>query len=111
MKNWFNHKLLSASILCVICGVIIIPSAGAMIHLEGDNVARVTFSELDLSQQEGVETLYQRLKIATRMVCGTNDNRTRSLSTRHAAKKCYNKALDDSVRSIGNPRLDALHNG
>ena len=107
MINFYNRNLLLTALFCVTCYV---PVAGAMIHLESDNVARVTFSELDLSKQAGVETLYQRLKTASLMVCDT-DYRTRSLSTRRAAKKCYNKALDDSVRSIGNSRLDALHNG
>ncbi len=108
MTHFYNRKLFLTTIFCVACYV---PGAGAMIHLESDNVARVTFSELDLSKQAGVETLYERIRSAARMVCGADDHRTRSLSTRQAAKECYNKALDDGVRSIGNPRLDALHNG
>ncbi len=104
----FNNRNLLFTILFSIS--FYVPMASAMIHQEGDNAVRVTFAELDISQKEGVEVLYQRIKTAARRVCGADDHRTRSLSTQHAAKECFNNAVDNTVNKIGNPNLDALHN-
>ena len=108
MRN-FNLPKLFYTALFAVC--FYTPVTSAMIHEEGDNTVRVTFGELDVSQQEGVEVLYQQIKTAARKVCDTNDNRTRSLSNQHAAKECFNTAVDNTVNKIGINNLDALHNG
>ena len=108
MKNLYNRNLLLTALFAV---SFYVPMASAMVHQEDDNAVRVTFAELDLTQQAGVEVLYQRIRTAARKVCGANVYRTRSLSTQHAAKECFNNAVDNSVNKIGNLTLEALHNG
>ena len=105
----FNLRNLIYTALFAVC--FYAPVTSAMIHEEGDNSVRVSFGELDVSQQEGVEVLYQRIKTAARKVCGANDYRIRSLSTQRVAKKCFNNAVDNTVDKIGNPALEALHKG
>ena len=87
------------------------PVTSAMVYEESDNTIRVTFGELDVSQQEGVEVLYQRIRTAARKVCGANDYRIRSLGIQRTAKKCFNNAVDNTVDKIGNSALETLHNG
>lgn len=108
MNNLYNRNLLITALFAV---SFYVPMASAMVHQEGDNAVRVTFAELDVTQQAGVEVLYQRIRTAARKVCGANDNRTRSLSTQYAAKECFNNAVDNTVNKIGNLTLEALHNG
>ena len=73
---------------------------------------RVTFPDLDLSREEVVVTLYQRLKTATRQVCGSFPLAYNGgLELWRATKQCRVRTLTHAVRSIGNPRLSALHSG
>ncbi len=90
----------------------VVPNAGAMIHKVGDDSVRVTFPDLDLSREEGVVTLYQRLKTSARQVCGSFPLAYNGgLQLWRVTKQCRIRTLTDAVRNIDNPRLSALHSG
>ncbi len=68
----------------------------------------VRFSDLNLSSDEGVRTLYQRIRGAARKVCSDAADRGGSLKepTYYA---CVSKAVDDAVSQVNKPALTAMH--
>ncbi|NKB37687.1 MAG: UrcA family protein [Gammaproteobacteria bacterium] len=71
-------------------------------------------SDLDLSQEKGIATLYERLKSSANKVCGDKDihvigSRVESNKFRRAYKRCYARALNGAVNSINNARLTEMH--
>lgn len=67
----------------------------------------VRYGDLDLTRDEGVKTLYLRLRAAAREVC--SDDGTREIARRVAARHCYEDALDRAVAGVRNKHLAALH--
>ena len=57
------------------------------------------------------ENLYQRLKIASRKICGSTSHRiTRSLARSVSNAECYDESLATAVEQLGNPAVTELHN-
>ena len=71
------------------------------------NSVTVSFADLNLSNDSGVETLYQRLKTGARRYCGTVS--ARQLNLFRPTKECVKKALAEAVDSIDNEKLNKLH--
>ncbi len=114
MKNWFNYKHLMAAILCFIFSVPAVATAAASKHKTQTQTMTVTVSDLDLSQEDGILTLYQRIKTSAGKVCGVKDShvtgsRVASLKIKRQYKKCSTKALDQAVQSFNNKMLTDLH--
>ena len=114
MKNWFNYTLLMAPILCIILSVPAVATAVTTKHRTQTETMKVTVSDLDLSQEDGVLTLYQRIKTSAGKVCGVKDShvtgsRIASLKIKRQYKKCSAEALDQAVQSINNKMLTDLH--
>ncbi len=70
---------------------------------------RVSFSELDLTKDAGVEHLYQRLQAAAERVCGNVDIRDLGAFARQRA--CVQHVLDRAVEDVHSSRLTARHRG
>jgi UrcA family protein len=70
---------------------------------------RVSYAELDLTKDAGVERLYTRLKHAAEQVCGSADNR--DLATLRHQERCTQRALDRAVEDVHSARLTARHKG
>jgi UrcA family protein len=70
---------------------------------------RVSYSELDLSKDAGVERLYARLRHAAGQVCGDADNR--DLVAGRYRDACVHAALDRAVEQVHSARLTARHKG
>jgi UrcA family protein len=68
----------------------------------------VRYSDLDLSAPDGMKVLYARLRGAAQSVCGYTTS-TPEIRQQIAYHECFDHALDDAVRGIGNPDLQALH--
>jgi UrcA family protein len=71
---------------------------------------KVSFADLDLSKPAGADTLYKRIKRASRMVCRDSASPSDPKGTR-SYRKCYEAAMDNAVRHVGVPTLTALHQG
>ena len=67
----------------------------------------VDYGDLNLANNTGVEALYRRLSIATRVVCEKFDQRP--LARRAKWHQCYEGALSAVVLDVNDPRLSALH--
>ena len=70
---------------------------------------RVSYSELDLNKDAGVERLYARLRHAADQVCGNVDNR--DLVAGRYREACVRAALDRAVEQVHSARLTARHKG
>ncbi len=102
-----SRKQLLAVVLGVAFSTPVISTAGTM-PLEKDvNSITVSFADLNLSNDSGVETLYQRLKAGARRSCGTVS--ARQLNLFRLTKECVKNALAEAVDSIDNEKLDQLH--
>ncbi len=102
-----SRKQLLAVVLGVAFSTPAISTAGTM-PLEKDvNSVTVSFADLNLSNDSGVETLYQRLKTAVRRSCGTVS--ARQLNLFRPTKECVKKALAEAIDSIDNEKLNKLH--
>jgi UrcA family protein len=69
----------------------------------------VSYAGLDLSDPAAMHTLYGRLKVAARIVCGGDISGVREVQRIFAHKACVSDALEAAVRSIDNADLTALH--
>ena len=57
------------------------------------------------------ENLYQRMKIASRRLCGSSSHRiTRSLARSVSNAECYDDSLASAVERLDNPEVTELHN-
>jgi UrcA family protein len=68
----------------------------------------VSFADLDLSKAAGAQTLYQRIKVAARHVCGPADRYT-YVTPSNVFRKCFEAAVADAVAQVDRPSLTALH--
>jgi UrcA family protein len=81
---------------------------------DSENVrVRVSFADLNLESAEGVRVLYQRLKLASKEICGiTSSNSILARSSlQGASKRCYRQTLSRSVKKTKNADLARLHAG
>ncbi|MBS0395111.1 MAG: UrcA family protein [Proteobacteria bacterium] len=72
-------------------------------------VVHVSYAELDLAKDAGVERLYTRLRHAADDVCGHVDGRDLAIGAAHDA--CVREALDRAVDDVHSARLSARHYG
>jgi len=70
---------------------------------------RVSYSDLDLSKDAGIERLYARLRSAADEACGRVD--IRELAALGRQRLCARDALDRAVEDAHSPRLTARHKG
>ena len=68
----------------------------------------VSFADLDLSKAAGAQTLYKRIKVAARRVCGPADRYIYG-APGNAFRKCFDAAVADAVAQVDRPSLTALH--
>ena len=80
---------------------------------EADRAAvRVSFADLDLSNEAGLAALYARLKSASQAVCGSRSLiEAGSLEQFSQNRRCYQSALSKAVARIDNDKLSELHAG
>jgi UrcA family protein len=69
----------------------------------------VRYSSAELERHNGVESVYQRIRKAARIVC--DEPGVRNLERRNAYLGCYNRAVEAAVATVGDARLTALHRG
>jgi UrcA family protein len=83
--------------------------AGDIALTSDDESMTVSYAGLDLSDPAAMHTLYGRLKVAARIVCGGDTSGVREVQRIFAHRACVSDALESAVRSIDNAALTALH--
>jgi UrcA family protein len=108
-----SRKSLPAG-LAALAGAAFLVSAltcNADTRLENGRTVRtlaVDYSDLDLTDAGGLQTLYSRLERAADRVCGGAPS-VRESWARPIYRQCFEQALGDAVLNIGNPTLQAVH--
>jgi UrcA family protein len=94
--------------LCLTIGV---QQASAEAEFEDFRSITVSYSDLDLTRQAGIETLYKRINWAARAACGPTSLHKYDafLSSRKAWRECVDRAIEHAVEQIDEPKLTALH--
>lgn len=68
----------------------------------------VKTGDLDLTREQGVQVLYQRLQFAAQKVCGQGSITGTRLGN-NDFKTCVKTTVDDAVRQMNKPALTAYH--
>ncbi|MFM9864968.1 MAG: UrcA family protein [Micropepsaceae bacterium] len=72
----------------------------------------VTYSDLNLGNRAGAETLLRRIRSAASEVCGGDPRRSfRDLRVKQQYRSCVRTAVDDAVRQVNAPMLTAVYRG
>ena len=70
----------------------------------------VSYADLNLGNEAGVQALYRRLKRASKEVCEvTSSENNGSVSQMQRAKQCFRNTLTNAVESIDNDLLTRIH--
>lgn len=101
--------VLAAAVVAI--GLPLSASAAAPSHLEDVSI-KVSYHDLNLDNEVGVQTLYSRLKRASRKACNVR-SRTVVGSLRELAeiRLCYSNTLEAAVEKLDNDTLTRIHNG
>jgi len=70
----------------------------------------VRFDDLNLSSPRGAGTLYSRIAVAAREVCGAFDISGRDPGSRANVDDCVQKAIRGAVTDVGRGELFAIYN-
>jgi UrcA family protein len=111
MKESKQFKSLLATIVVVALGAPAIASAGNMNEVE-DVAIRVSYADLNIEKEGGAQSLYHRLKKASKQACDYNGLRhAGSLNRLAETRRCYQEVLSAAVEQIDNELVTNLHSG
>jgi UrcA family protein len=100
-----NKGRIAVLAACVLAGSLGVAQAAA--PLDDVPTVVVRYGDLDLSTQEGVQTLYKRISSAARQVCPSAD--PRSLRRFDDGRACRAAAIARAVSDVHSSQLAALH--
>jgi UrcA family protein len=75
----------------------------------GDNIPKqqVTYQDLNLNSNEGIQVLYKRIQGAANKVCGEVD--ARNLHGMRIKRACLNRAISQAVAAVNSPMLTTVY--
>ena len=113
MKTVFSPRVigLSRGLLLGLLGssIAISAQAGGVKVDEDQQTISVSYAGLDLRDPAAMHSLYGRLKVAARLVCGGDISGVREVQRVFAHRACAQDALETAIKSIDNAALTALH--
>ena len=68
----------------------------------------VSYADLNMASNEGIDTLYRRIKLAAHKVCGV-DNMRVTLDIVRVNRACVIGAMDGAISDVNDARLTHLH--
>jgi UrcA family protein len=112
MKESKLFKSLLATIVVVALGAPAIVSASNMNEVE-DVFIRVSYADLNVENEKGAQSLYRRLKHASKQACNFHGGLSSagSLNRLMETRRCYRETLSAAVEKIDNEMVTNLHNG
>lgn len=66
----------------------------------------VSYADLDLNTEAGQKTMFNRLKVASRHVCGP---KSAASVARAQYKRCYDEAMTSALSNLGNSQVTAMY--
>jgi UrcA family protein len=112
MKESKLFKSLLATIVVVALGAPAIASAGNMNEVENVSV-RVSYADLNIENERDAQSLYRRLKQASKQACDYHGGlfNAGSLNRLTETRRCYEEALSAAVKKLDNETVTNIHNG
>ncbi len=106
-----NSKRVRLALLLALCVPGIALASKPQSSMEQVTV-KVSFADLNLDNEEGVEHLYRRIRSAASNACGPFTLReTGSLQRLRDNEVCYRELLDKAVKKVDNAALSKRHFG
>ena len=112
MKTKFNADSIKHALVSVIAvSLIALPLlASAAATNSADKESTLFYSKQSLNNNKDQEILYERLKDASRDMCGSSNLQvTGSVERTSANKSCYEGTLNAAVERLDNSKVSALH--
>ena len=112
MKESKMFKSLVATFVVIVLGGPAVVLASTLSYIEDDGVA-VSYTDLNLENEESVRVLYRRLKRASKKVCGISPRKIYGSSVYHMweSQRCYEATLSNAVDKFDNEDLTRIHAG
>ncbi len=112
MKESKLFKSLVATFVVIVLGGPAVVLASTLSYIEDDGVA-VSYTDLNLENEESVRVLYRRLKRASKKVCGISPRKIYGSSVYHMweSQRCYEATLSNAVDKFDNEDLTRIHAG
>ncbi len=111
MKESKLFKSLVATFVVIVLGGPAVVLAGTPSDFEDAKVT-VSYADLNLETEKGVQTLYRRLQRASKKVSGfTSFGVVGTARLMQKAGQSYRNTLSNAVEKIDNERLSAIHAG
>ena len=103
----FIARMVGVAALTVLPSLVAIESASAGAISEDAPSVKVRYGDLNLTSQEGIASLYRRIRYAAGVVCSALDGRDPMRET--LWHDCYNHAVANAVLAVHNETLSAYH--
>ncbi len=104
-------SLVATFVVIVLSGPAIVQAAGTISNFD-DGKAAVSYADLNLENEEGVQTLYRRLQRTSKDVCGVTSLKIAgSVHWFTESLQCYRETLSNTVEKIDNDDLTRIHAG
>ncbi len=111
MKESKLIKKLAVTFVAIVLGGPAVVLAGTPSYFEDAKVT-VSYADLNLENEEGLQVLYRRLQRASKEVCGvTSLIIAGSLSHLRMPQQCYRQTLSNAVDEFENEDLTRIHAG
>ncbi len=106
-----NSKRIRLLVVLVMCVPALAIAATPKLALQEVQMI-VSFADLDLNHEAGIERLYQRIRSAAAGACGPSTLREAgSLKALRASQDCYRELLDEAVIKVDSAALKKRHFG
>ena len=104
-------SLVATFVVIVLGGPAVVLADTPSIFVEGPKTT-VSYADLNLESEEGVQVLYRRLQHASSEVCSPRSlNNGLSIFVRYENRACYRHALSNAVDKFDNEDLTRIHAG
>ena len=105
-------SLVATFVVIVLSGPAVVQAAGTISYFVEGPKTTVSYADLNLESEEGVQVLYRRLQHASSEVCSPRSlNNGLSIFVRYENRACYRHALSNAVDKFDNDDLTRIHAG
>ncbi len=102
----FKRLLLTFVVIALGGPAVVLADAASFVE---ETQATVSYADLNLESEEGVQVLYRRQQRASREVCVVTS--LMIAESRQQAQRCYRQTLSNAVDKIDNEDLTRIHAG
>lgn len=107
--NNITKSSIAATVLCLAFTAPAFASSTTEVTNQFDsNSVTVSYADLNLNRQEGLETLYSRIKTAANRVCRTAIEE-QSVAAKPGHNECFEQAMENAINQVGIKNLVGMN--